>query len=88
LGRSHSVTPNERSAVVTNSSRLARIRLAGGPSDLPDEQRTITISAEQDVIKFEHRGGYEHFHRTVEKHDEEDGRAVIFRWVWRTRIAE
>jgi hypothetical protein len=73
---------------VNDLSQSARIRLEGGPNDLPDEMRMGTVTDEQSVIKFERHGGYEHFHRTDEKHHGEDGPAVVFRWVWRTRIAE
>lgn len=73
---------------MTEIGSLAHVRLEGGPRDLPEGLRSATVPDGQHVIKLEHRGGYEHFHRTGETYDEEHGRAVLFRWVWRTRIAE
>jgi hypothetical protein len=64
------------------------VRLEGGPSDLPEELRARLTSDEEYKVKVCHRGGYEHFERTDERHALPDGEAVVYRWTTRTRIAE
>jgi hypothetical protein len=64
------------------------IRLEGGPWDFPEELRVRRGPSDQGKIKIEHRGGYEHFERTDERVELDDGPGIVFRWTKRTWIAE
>ncbi|GIJ26732.1 hypothetical protein Vqi01_18940 [Micromonospora qiuiae] len=67
---------------------VGRVRLVGGPSDLPDDDRFRLTSVDAYKVKVEHRGGYEHFERTDERYPHPDSEVIVYRWVTRTRIAE
>ncbi len=62
--------------------------LEGGPKDFPNELRLRVTGKNDDRIKVQHRGGYEHFERTDERRALIEGEAVVFRWTTRTLIAE
>lgn len=59
--------------------------LKGGPPTIPDVSRTRSVSVFAEKIKVPHYGGYEHFERTEERHENSH---IIFRWSTRTEVAE
>jgi hypothetical protein len=59
--------------------------LKGGPSTLAEVLRTQAVNAFVEKIKIPHYGGYEHFVRTDEHHDNSH---IIYRWMMRTEVAE
>ncbi len=59
--------------------------LEGGPVTLSEASRAQTVSAFTEKIKIPHYGGYEHFARTDEHHENSH---IIFRWMMRTEVAE
>ena len=65
-------------------SATETVRLAGGPRELPDAQRIVTVSGGTDKVKLRFGGGYEHFADTGESADE----LRVFQWCDRTAIAE
>ncbi|WP_432906167.1 DUF5988 family protein [Micromonospora matsumotoense] len=60
------------------------IALEGGPASLPPELRSQRISPDAPKVKVPHHGGYEHFERP----DDGDDEPLVFRWAYRSRIAE
>ncbi len=64
---------------------FVRAVLEGGPASMPDESRSLLISAAEEKIKIPHYGGYEHFERSTES---DEGESLVFRWSARTKIAE
>ncbi|MER7167602.1 DUF5988 family protein [Micromonospora sp. NPDC000207] len=61
-----------------------QVELEGGPASLPPELRRQRISPDAPKVKIPFNGGYEHFERT----DDENREPVVFRWSYRSRIAE
>ncbi|MEU7960676.1 DUF5988 family protein [Micromonospora humida] len=61
-----------------------QIALEGGPASLPPELRSQWISPDAPKVKIPHNGGYEHFERP----DDSDTEPLVFRWAYRSRIAE
>ncbi|MET7402906.1 DUF5988 family protein [Dactylosporangium sp. NPDC005572] len=59
--------------------------LDGGPADIPAVSRRQRATPEQLKIKLPRYNGYEHFERTA---DGAPDQPVVFRWAFRTRIAE
>nr|AXL05415.1 hypothetical protein [uncultured bacterium] len=65
-----------------------RIMLSGGPTELAAADRDVPVAELGKPLKICYRAGYEHFvhdgeYRTI------DGREVaVFRWTYRTKIAE
>lgn len=64
---------------------LAEIVLEGGPPDLPCVTRDGDYSLSAEILKIQHRNGYEHFERVGEP---ADVGPLVFRWTMRTKIAE
>ena len=54
--------------------------LEGGPADLIDRIHHVTPGEER--VTVPHLGGYEHFER------DPDSPALVYRWSYRTKIAE
>ena len=66
-------------------SQLDRILLAGGPFETP---RVWPASAEDDHVKVEDSAGYDHFAPT-EEYAERGGELMrVYRWIYRTFVAE
>lgn len=71
----------------TYSVEVTRAVLAGGPVDIPAGMRVCDVPAGQEKIKVPWCGGYEHFERVESpRYDPDD--AVVYRWTFRTRVAE
>lgn len=73
---------------VMMSFTQVKVMLSGGPIGLATADRSVTAAELGRTLKICYRAGYEHF-----AHDGEyqtvDGCAVaIFRWMYRTKIAE
>jgi hypothetical protein len=73
---------------LTDDIAIVDIVLEGGPRDIPDAVRLRRAESAQYDIKVQHHGGYEHFARTSERSFMPGEPRVIYRWVYRTRIAE
>jgi hypothetical protein len=69
-------------------SMHVKVRLEGGPKDLPDDLRVQEVPAGFSKIKIRYGCGYEHFERTEDLLHGHDGPATIYRWTTRTRVAE
>lgn len=68
-----------------------RIRLLGGPSLLPRDQREriVTETDLDDRISIPFQAGYEHFEFTGDEQHDTDGHPVRdYRWSYHTAIAE
>jgi hypothetical protein len=82
---------------VMSSDTPLDVQLEGGPADIPASLRTQRITNIEHRVKIPHRGGYEHFERTVatevppaagESSDSANIAPVVFHWTMRTKIAE
>ncbi len=62
--------------------------LEGGSHDLPPALGRCQARVTDRKIKVVHRGGYEHFERVGEPHDEPGPRPAVFCWTTRTKMAE
>jgi tRNA splicing ligase len=62
--------------------------LEGGPTDLPVEARTCQVDRDEQKVKVQYYGGYEHFERVEDSNVATANGMTIFRWTGRTRIAE
>jgi hypothetical protein len=60
--------------------------LVGGPSDIEEQDRRRRVTRDSSKVKLARLGGYEHFERDARAGTER--RVLVFRWVYRTRIAE
>jgi hypothetical protein len=73
----------------TDTVEVLRAVLAGGPADIPAGMRVCDVPAGQEKIKVPWCGGYEHFERDDPAGGHYDpGDAVVYRWTFRTRVAE
>ena len=73
--------------VVSCEEALVTAVLHGGPADLPPNMRRCEVAVDQQKIKVPWLGGNEHFERDVEA-AQDPGQPVVFRWSYRTRVAE
>lgn len=67
-------------------STVDRAVLVGGPSGLSD--RIVPATPPGTDIKIEFRGGYEHFEATPHLQETVDGPLRVYKWTYRTAIAE
>lgn len=68
-----------------------RIRLCGGPEEIPDEERNLTVPADYnpDKVRVRFLAGYEHFVCVADgQHDETLPGTRRYMWSYRTAIAE
>lgn len=61
--------------------------LIGGPADLPAQERHCQVTPGADKVRVRHGRGYEYFERSNAAADAGQAR-LIFRWSYRTNIAE
>lgn len=64
---------------------IRRILLAGGPFDIP---QVWTLSADEDHVKVADGAGYDHFGLTDEYLERGGERMRVYRWRYRTFVAE
>lgn len=76
-------TGREASAVTS-----VRAVLEGGPANIPPACRIQTVGPQDEKIKLQHYGGYEHFERTGELDHNVTHQEIVFRWTMRTEMAE
>ncbi len=65
-----------------------RVLLEGGPSGLSECDRVRVVDTLLDRIKLMLGNGYEHFAYSGESRDLDGARLPVFRWCYRTKIAE
>ena len=65
--------------------QLRQILLAGGPFDTP---RVWTLSTDEDRVKVADGSGYDHFRLTDEYLERNGERMRVYRWRYRTFVAE
>ena len=68
-----------------------RIRLHGGPADIPPQHRERSIAPQDldDHVRIGFRAGYEHFqYAGVETHADGDAPVRQYEWAYHTAIAE
>ena len=75
-------------ADTSTAVKAVDVVLEGGPMDLPDLLRRQRVDPVEYDIKVHHRGGYEHFVRTTEWSYRHGTPRIVYRWSFRTRIAE
>ncbi|MFI7345948.1 DUF5988 family protein [Streptomyces sp. NPDC049936] len=63
------------------------IFLAGG-RDIPDDQRMHQIETLADRVKLNVENRYEHFESTSEVRDVEGRSLRVYKWIYRTYVAE
>ena len=71
--------------------KSVRIRLVGGPPDIPlqDRERTLQPEDLDDHVRVPYLAGYEHFFYAGADSTEDDRDPVRqYQWCYRTRIAE
>ena len=71
----------------TINEELMTAVLVGGP-EMRGVERVRRVPPDSDRINVEYYGGYEHFERTGTPAAALGGRGVVYRWIYRTRIAE
>ncbi|KXK59678.1 hypothetical protein AWW66_22985 [Micromonospora rosaria] len=70
--------------MTTGQPAAVQIELEGGPTGLPPEIRRQWVPPDLPKVKIPYNGGYEHFERL----DVEESGRLVFRWTYRSRIAE
>ena len=63
------------------------VLLEGGPVDIPHQWRT-EVDDTSGHIRIPRLAGYEHFEPTGRVRTVEDREIAVYRWTYRTRIAE
>jgi hypothetical protein len=66
---------------------MTEVLLEGGPADIPRYWRPET-DATAEHIRVPRLAGYEHFEPTGRVHQVDDREVAIYRWMYRTRVAE
>ncbi|QOV33125.1 hypothetical protein IM697_22945 [Streptomyces ferrugineus] len=67
---------------------VPNVVLRGGPTWLPEEQRTRSVADVQDKLKLLIGNAYEHFEPTAETAERDGVRLRVFEWTYRTYVAE
>jgi len=70
------------------SDTLVRITLSGGPIELAAADRSVTAADLGGTLKIRYRAGYEHFVHDGEFETVDGCELAVFRWMYRTKIAE
>ncbi|RBQ17809.1 hypothetical protein DP939_23405 [Spongiactinospora rosea] len=65
-----------------------RVFLQGGPDDLSQAARRCRAPADDPEVKVPRRNGYEHFCRTTEILIVDRCEFTVYRWSYRTCVAE
>jgi hypothetical protein len=64
------------------------IILEGGPIDIPSQWTSPAVESLRERVKIERLNGYDHFERTEDFRKVGDVDLPVFRWAYRTQIAE
>jgi hypothetical protein len=78
----------EDTGSTTAAGTSVRAVLEGGPSSIPIASRVQIVGLQDEKIKLQHCGGYEHFERTSELNTSAAHQDAVFRWTTRTEMAE
>ncbi|WP_229402178.1 DUF5988 family protein [Micromonospora okii] len=62
--------------------------MSGGPAELAAADRSVPAGELGQTLKIRHGAGYEHFVRDGESETVDGCEVAVFRWTYRTRIAE
>ncbi|WP_320065549.1 DUF5988 family protein [Micromonospora sp. RTGN7] len=65
-----------------------KIMLSGGPVELAAVDRTVPVADLGQTLKIRHGAGYEHFVRDGESQTIDGCEVAVFRWLYRTKVAE
>ena len=65
-----------------------RVVLSGGPVELGAMGRSVSTAELDRTLKIRYRAGYEHFVHDGEYESVDGGDAAVFRWTYRTKVAE
>lgn len=65
-----------------------RITLSGGPAELAASDRSVPAGELDRTLKIRFRAGYEHFVHDGEFQSVDGSDVAVFRWTYRTKIAE
>jgi hypothetical protein len=70
------------------SATSVKVMLSGGPAELAAADRSVPETELGQTLKIRHGAGYEHFVRDGENRTEDGCEVAVFRWTYRTKIAE
>jgi hypothetical protein len=73
---------------VIMSDTLVKVALNGGPMDLSAADRSVPAAELSCTLKISYRAGYEHFVHDGEFRTVDGTEVAVFRWTYRTKIAE
>ncbi|MEV4847817.1 DUF5988 family protein [Micromonospora matsumotoense] len=63
--------------------------LSGGPTGhLPEAQRIREVGPDDTVLKVAEGRHYDHYHAVDERHEVDGTLVRVFRWLYRTYVAE
>lgn len=65
-----------------------KIVLSGGPDGLGTTDISVPVAELDRTLKIRYRAGYEHFVHDGEYETVDGGEFAVFRWTYRTKIAE
>lgn len=65
-----------------------KIKLSGGPAELSASDRSVPAAELDRTLKISHLAGYEHFVHDGEYQTVDGCEVAVFRWTYRTKIAE
>jgi Family of unknown function (DUF5988) len=83
-----------RELEIVMSDTLVKIMLSGGPVELATADpgipviRSVPVAEFEPTLKICYRAGYEHFVHDGEYQTIDGCEVAIFRWTYRTKIAE
>lgn len=80
------VPPRELEIIMSDT--LVKIMLNGGPMDLSAADRSVSTAELASTLKISYRAGYEHFVHDGEFRTVDGIEVAVFRWTYRTKIAE
>nr|AXL05735.1 hypothetical protein [uncultured bacterium] len=77
-----------RDLEIMMSDTLVKITLSGGPSELATVDRSVPAAELGRTLKIRYRAGHEHFVHDGEYQKVDGHEVAVFRWTYRTKIAE
>ncbi|MEV4176755.1 DUF5988 family protein [Nonomuraea sp. NPDC049709] len=81
------IAPSQIAPSQIAPSRITAV-LVGGPDHLAADRRIQSVGSATDTLKLPHGAGYEHFRHQGESTEIDGERALVFRWIMHTAIAE
>jgi uncharacterized protein DUF5988 len=73
---------------VAMSVTQVRVVLSGGPTGLAATDHSVPVAELGRKLKIRHLAGYEHFVHDGEFQSVDGADVAVFRWTYRTKIAE